>query len=90
VQKGETPEDLATYTLPARGELASRRLSHLIAEAGLAASASEARRFIDQGAVSINGETIATNVAADTLSLATDDVVRVGRGRYVKIVVPEG
>ena len=90
VQQGETPEDLATYTLPARSELASKRLSHLLAEAGLAASASEARRFIDQGAVSINGETIATNVAADTLSLATDDVVRVGRGRYVRIVAPEG
>jgi tyrosyl-tRNA synthetase len=88
VQKGETPDDLATYTLPAHAGLAGKRLSHLLADAGLADSASEAKRLIDQGAVSVNGKTVSTNVAAGALSLATDDVVRVGRGRYVRIVAP--
>ena len=88
VQQGETPDDMAVYRLPAAGDMEGRRLSHLLSDAGLASSGGEARRLIDQGAVSINGETVEGNLAADTLGLATDDVVRVGRGRYVRIVAP--
>jgi tyrosyl-tRNA synthetase len=89
VQQGGTPDEMAVYRLPAAADLSGKRLSHLLADAGLAASGGEARRLIDQGAVSVNGETVKANVAADALALATDDVVRVGRGRYVRIVAPE-
>jgi tyrosyl-tRNA synthetase len=89
VQQGETPDDMATYTLPGAGGLAGKRLSNLLADAGLASSAGEAKRLIDQGAVSVNGETVRANVAADAMALATNDVVRVGRGRYARIIAPE-
>ena len=87
VQQGESPEEMAVYRLPA-ADLKGKRLSHLLADAGLASSGGEARRLIDQGAVSVNGQTVEANLAADALALATDDVVRVGRGRYVRIVAP--
>ena len=89
VQQGETPDEMAVYRLPAADDLKGKRLSHLLADAGLAASGGEARRLIDQGAVSVNGQTVEANLAADALGLATGDVVRVGRGRYVRVVVPE-
>ena len=88
VQQGETPDEMAVYRLPAADDLKGKRLSHLLANAGLAASGGEARRLIDQGAVSVNGETVEANLAADAVGLATDDVVRVGRGRYVRVVAP--
>ena len=85
VQQGETPDDMPVYRLPSAADLQGKRLSHLLADAGLAASGAEARRLIDQGAVSVNGETVKGNVAADALGLAGGDVVRVGRGRYARI-----
>ena len=88
MQQGETPDEIAVYRLPAADDLKGKRLSHLLADAGLAASGGEARRLIDQGAVSVNGDTVEANLAADAVGLATDDVVRVGRGRYVRVVAP--
>ena len=86
VQRGQAPEDIATYRLPA--DLAGKRLSHILIDAGLAESSSEAKRLIDQGAVRHNDQTIATNVAANTLDFSADSILRAGRGRQVRVVVP--
>ena len=87
VQRREVPEDIETYTLPTASELAQKRLSDILVDAKLAGSSSEARRLIDQGAVRIKDETIATNIPATSLALG--DIVRVGRRRSVKIVGPD-
>ena len=86
VQKRETPEDMATYELPSPSELEGKRLSHILLAANLVESASEARRLIDQGAVEINGQAIATNISAESLDAGS--TLRVGRRRFVKIVAP--
>ena len=83
VQRGETPEDIPTYELPA--VLDGKRLSHILIDANLAASAAEAKRLIDQGAVRYDDVAITTNAAADTLGLRPNGVLRAGRNRIVKI-----
>ena len=84
VQHGQTPDDIATYQLPA--ELSGKRLSHILIDAGLAESSSEAKRLIDQGAVRHNDRTIASNVAAESLDFSTDGVLRAGRGKQVRVL----
>lgn len=61
-------------------------LAKLLADAGLAASAGEARRLIDGGGVKIDGEPVAAknyNVAPDLLEGA---VLQVGKRKYAKLV----
>ena len=89
VQRRETPEDITTYELPPAAEMEGKRLSHLLVDAKLAESSSEARRLIDQGAVRINDKTVSTNATANSLGLKSDDIVRVGRGRVAKILAPD-
>ena len=84
VQRRGVPEEVDTYQLPPDSSLKQKRLSHILVEAKLAASSSEARRLISQGAVEIDGQTISTNVAAD--SLHPGSLLRVGRRRLVRIV----
>lgn len=61
-------------------------LAKLIQEAGMAPSAGEARRLIDGGGVSIDGETVPAkeyNVDPEKL---VDAVLKVGKRKYVRIV----
>jgi tyrosyl-tRNA synthetase len=83
IQLGEVPDNTPEYDLPA--DLKDKRLSHILLEAKLVSSVAEAKRLIDQGAVRYNDIAITTNVAADTLGLRTDGVLRAGRSRIVKI-----
>ena len=81
VQRGQTPDDIPTLTVSA-ADAASKRLSALIADAGMASSAGEARRLINQGAVRLDDTQIRENVPVSALS---DGVLRVGRRRYVRL-----
>ncbi len=68
--------EVPTAPLPAAGEMADGvDLVALLVEAGLASSKGDARRSIDQGAVSVNGVR-----AAPDASVGTGDVLH---GRYV-------
>lgn len=61
-------------------------LAKLLADAGLAASAGEARRLIDGGGVKIDGEAVAAksyNIAPELLEGA---VLQVGKRKYAKLV----
>ena len=87
VQRREAPEDVGTYALPPAHELAKMRLSNVLVDAKMAASASEARRLIDQRAVEIDGVTAERNVDATSLRVGT--LVRVGRRRLFRIVEPD-
>ncbi|CAI8053927.1 Tyrosine--tRNA ligase [Geodia barretti] len=83
VQGRELPEDIAEFALPPSEELADMRLSRLLVDAGLANSAGEARRLIDQGAVQIDGERVNED---STSGVAAGCVLRAGRRRFVRLV----
>src|SRR4051812_26677473 len=81
VREGRAPEDIASHPLPDGDPIHVPALVH---DAGLAASTSEARRLIAQGAVKIDGEpSVELDVARDRLSGA---VVQVGKRRFVRLV----
>lgn len=77
----QLPEDIREYRVPAAERI---WIVRLLTEAGLARSASEARRLLRQGAVSIQGE----RVTEETLELVVESpiVVKVGKKRFVRIL----
>ena len=83
VQGGEAPDEIPTLAVSGE-DVATKRLSDLILDAGLARSSGEARRLIDQGAVRLDGRQIAENVAASSLA---SGVLRVGRRRYLRLQI---
>ncbi len=83
IQGRELPDDIQTYPIPRGPDSTGVRLSHIIFDAGLATSAGEARRLIDQGAVRIDEEPVRSNMEASTLQAG---VLRVGRRRYLRLI----
>lgn len=83
IQGQELPDDIQTYPIPRGPNSTGVRLSHIIFDAGLATSAGEARRLIDQGAVRIDEEPVRSNMEASTLQAG---VLRVGRRRYLRLI----
>ena len=57
-------------------------IARLLVDAGLAASRAEARRLLQQNAVTIDGE----RSAGERARIAYGSVIRVGRRRFVRIV----
>ena len=88
VQRGETPDEIPSYALSSVDDLAGQRISAVLVASGLASSASEARRLIDQGAVRVDDETVTENIAASVL--APGSLLRAGRRRIVRIVKDDG
>lgn len=84
IQRGALPDDIAEYALPAPDALASMRLSRLMVDAGVAESAAEARRLINQGAVQLDGERVTVDAAA---AVGAGGALRAGRRRWVRLVV---
>ena len=79
----DIPEFAADLTPNDQGKV---YLAKLLADAGLAGSAGEARRLIDGGGVKVNGESVpakAYNVDPAMLEGAT---LQVGKRKYVKLV----
>ncbi|MBI4336944.1 MAG: tyrosine--tRNA ligase [Chloroflexi bacterium] len=91
-QRGELPQEVPTFSL--RTSLAKwgitregrrrLRLSHVLFDAGLATSLSEAKRLLSAGAVDYNQRTLKGDGPAE--ELRPGDVLRVGKRRLVKIV----
>lgn len=79
VIQGEVPEDLPEIVVA--GEIG---LLDLIREAGFAKSNGEARRFVQQGAVSLDGEKVEDPTAMLTVSEPV--VLRVGKRRWARVV----
>ena len=84
IQRGALPDDIAEYALPSPEALASMRLSRLMVDAGVAESAAEARRLINQGAVQLDGERVTVDAAG---AVAAGGALRAGRRRWVRLVV---
>jgi len=80
-REGAMPEDMRELTLEARdGELG---IAHLLKEAGLVSSTSEAFRMIKQGAVRIDGERVEDR--ALTVDVGSTNVYQVGRRRFARV-----
>jgi tyrosyl-tRNA synthetase len=77
----QLPQDIPTVPIPDGDPV---WLPKALSDAGLVASNSEARRLIDQGAVSVGGERISGDtVARDQL---VNEIVQVGKRRFVRFV----
>ncbi len=77
----DVPTDMPEVQVPA----AAMNIVELIVHAGFAKSKGEARRLVEQNAVSIDGDRIADIDAS--ISLKTGQVLKVGKRRFGKIVV---
>ena len=84
----EEPEEVPSSNIPDPGS--SIQLADLIVQASLAPSKSEARRLIQQGGVSINGEKIVKPVIAIDAGLRQDFLLRVGKLKFARIVFVKG
>ena len=95
VQRRGLPDEIPEFAEPSltgQTEDESRRLSNIIFDAGLAASVSEAKRLINQGAIELidNATGDATRLTRDdratSLSLQDRAVLKRGNRRFVRLV----
>ena len=86
VQK-DAPEEMPQGEFAAGGE--AIWIVRLLQEADLVASASEGRRLIKQGAVSIDGERIDDVDYELDLGRAGEMVIKVGKRRFFKVIVSQ-
>jgi tyrosyl-tRNA synthetase len=89
VVQGTVPDDVDEYRPDAdAGEEVG--LLNLMSGAGLTQSNSEARRMIEQGAVSIDGDTVEDTGLYVDVSKKAPFVLQVGKRRYARIVWENG
>jgi tyrosyl-tRNA synthetase len=79
----EVPDELPEFRFSA-GE--TQRLVHIIKSIKFAPSNGEARRLIQQGGVSIDGETVEDPTHELTISADTDFVLKVGKRKFARIM----
>lgn len=83
IQRREIPEEVPTVTLPAGGTWS---VIDLLTTTNLAASRSEARRLIEQGAVYLDGERVTDARAA--VEVREGMTLRGRRRQFVRLAVP--
>ena len=89
-QQRESPQDIPEFAADLNSDGVSNPdvegfdadIARLLVDAGLAASRAEARRLLQQNAVTIDGE----RSAGERARIAYGSVIRVGRRRFVRIV----
>ena len=87
-QQGLVPDNIEEKRMEARPERV--RLAKLIAQLGLASSVAEANRLIEQEAVSLNDQKISNVKAELDLAQPGTFILKVGKRRFLKLVVGEG
>lgn len=78
-QEGKLPSEMDNFKVVGR----ENNLVELIVASGLESSKSQARRLVAQKAVRLNGE----QVTDEVISVASGDVLQVGKRRFVKLSV---
>jgi tyrosyl-tRNA synthetase len=79
VQRKEVPEEIKEYRITLTE---STDLRGVLVATGLAKSRSEANRLINQGAVSIDGKKISSNVA----TVKSGSIIKVGKRRFARVI----
>jgi tyrosyl-tRNA synthetase len=88
-KRAEIPDDIPEYPVSSivvndQGQV---YLAKLLADAKLAGSVGEARRFIDGGGVKINGEAVAAKAYnVDPSTLVAGTVIQHGKRKFVRLV----
>jgi len=80
-QKGAIPDDIDELELATEG--GEMGIAHILKNAGLCVSTSDAIRMVKQGAVKINGEKISD--PKQTFPAGTHEVFQVGKRKFAKI-----
>ena len=80
-QKGAIPDDIDEVELST--EAGEMGLAHILKNAGLCSSTSEAMRMVKQGAVKINGERLQD--PKQNFPAGTHDVFQVGKRKFAKV-----
>ncbi len=80
--KKDLPDEIEEYTYGTNGS--SVNIVQLIADVKLASSKTEARRLIEQGGVSVNGEKV--NDAKSEIRLNESTIIKVGKRKFLKII----
>lgn len=88
IQK-DVPDDIEDFA-PSVEPGQEMGLLNIMREAGLTDSNSQGRRMIEQGAVSIDGETVSDTSLYVTVSERAPFVLQVGKRRYARIVYKNG
>ena len=83
-QRGETPDEMIEFALPADGDgvASEERLDRVLVAANVVESGGEVRRLVQQGAVRVNGD----RIEAFDLAVRPGDDIRVGRHRFLRLV----
>ena len=87
VQNKEIPSDLDEVSIENLNTIRNLKLSNFLANFNLVKSNSEARRLIDQNAVSINNVIVKENLNVSELHLNTTNLLKIGRNKYVKLLI---
>ncbi len=82
IQRRELPDEMPEHHVSA-----ATNIVDLLADAGLAASKSEARRLIDGGGVRVDGTRVESQDVV--IELTGERVIQVGRRRFVRVVPKE-
>jgi tyrosyl-tRNA synthetase len=82
-QKGAMPDEIREASVSGNG--GSLGIAHLLKEAGLVSSTSEAFRMIKQGAVKIDGERVEDRGLE--VSTGTSHIYQVGKRKFAKVTV---
>ena len=85
-QQGDLPDDIPEFVISQNMlENAKIRMDKLLVQAGLTASASEAKRLINQGGVKIDGQKVEDSLYE--YAPIAGNIIRVGKRKFVKVVL---
>lgn len=82
-QKGQMPEEIAEISLRCDGKVMG--IAHIMKEAGLVTSTSEAFRMIDQGAVRIDGERVEDRSLE--IAAGSSNIFQVGKRKFARVLL---
>lgn len=80
VQQKETPQDIPTHLYEGEKQ---KNIIDLLTQIGLVESRSQAKKLINQGGVTIDGQS--TNDSSMQINVENDMIIRVGKRKFVKI-----
>jgi len=84
-RKGETPDDMPEFQLAASPASGGLPITHVLRDAGLTPTTSDALRMIQQGAVRIDGERIDDRHLI--IKSGGNHVIQVGKRRFARVLV---